>query len=153
MTGRWRPACLGISATCTWIPATTGARSRSASSLSGSATPLGALAVAVVHLDSGTSPARRALQLGDLLGKLRQRGHGECAVVGGDFNTTTYDLQTVPRLPWNLVRKLVRGGFAHAIHHYLELYLLYEKPIFDQLERFGFDHQPFNAPGVGTTRY
>ena len=116
-------------------------------------TPLGRLAVAVVHLDAGTSPARRALQLGDLLSKLRERGHGERAVVGGDFNTTTYDLQNMPRLLWNLVQKLVRGGFAHAIHHYIEPYLLYEKPVFDQLERFGFDHESFNAPGVGTTRY
>jgi hypothetical protein len=116
-------------------------------------TPLGELLVAVVHLDSGTSPARRALQLEDLLLKMRQPGHGERAVVGGDFNTTTYDLQTVPRLLWNLGQKLMRGGFAHAIRHYLEPYLLYERPIFDQLERYGFEYQSFNAPGVGTTRY
>ena len=109
--------------------------------------------MAVVHLDSGTSPARRALQLEDLLLKMRQPGHGERAVVGGDFNTTTYDLQTVPRLLWNLGQKLMRGGFAHAIRHYLEPYLLYERPIFDQLERYGFEYQSFNAPGVGTTRY
>ena len=116
-------------------------------------TPLGRLAVAVVHLDSGTSPVRRALQLEDLLFKLRERGHGECAVVGGDFNTTTYDLQSVPRLLWNLLQKFGRGGVAHVIHHYREPYLLYEKPIFGLLDHFGFDHKSFNAPGVGTMRY
>jgi len=109
-------------------------------------TPLGELLVAVVHLDSGTSPARRALQLEDLLLKMRQPGHGERAVVGGDFNTTTYDLQTVPRLLWNLGQKLMRGGFAHAIRHYLEPYLLYERPIFDQLERYGFEYQVLQRP-------
>jgi len=117
------------------------------------ATPLGPLAVASVHLDSSCAPAARAAQLDDLLRELEQRGVAERCLVGGDLNTTTYDLASLPRLSWNIVQKLVRGGFPHAIHHYVHPFELYEKPVFDVLAAHGLDWDRFNAPAVGTSRY
>src|SRR5437660_1181902 len=49
------------------------------------------LVVACGHLDSNASPAQRALQLGALLACAESFGR-ERVLVGGDFNTTTYDL-------------------------------------------------------------
>ncbi len=116
-------------------------------------TPLGRLPVCAVHLDSGASPAQRARQLRGVLDVLRQRGVDERCVIGGDFNTNTYDTKNVPRLLWNIAAKMVRGGFPHAVHHYLHPHKLYEKAMFDELDRYGFAYAPFNAPAQGTTRY
>ena len=116
-------------------------------------TPLGKLPVAAAHLDSGAAPFQRGAQLRDLLIKLEERGVAERCVVGGDFNTTTYDLKSIPRLAWNIFLKMVRGGFRHAIHHYVHPFETYDKPVFDALDAAGFDWQNFNAPGVGTARY
>ncbi|GAB4557552.1 MAG: hypothetical protein Tsb0020_01780 [Haliangiales bacterium] len=123
-------------------------------------TPLGSLPVCTLHLDSGASPAQRAAQLADVLALLDARifasESGERpprCLIGGDFNTTTYDNKSVPRLLWNTFRKLTRGGFAHAMHHYLHPDKLYEKSIFDALVESGFDYHGFNHLGRGTIRY
>jgi endonuclease/exonuclease/phosphatase family metal-dependent hydrolase len=117
------------------------------------ASPLGPLAAAVVHLDSGGSAEQRRAQMADVLGTLEARGVAQTAIVGGDFNTTTYDLQSTPRLLWNIASKLWRGGFPHAMAHYLEPEALYERAIFDELLAHGFDHRPFNRPRLGTVHY
>lgn len=116
-------------------------------------TPLGRLPVCAVHLDSGTSPARRAAQMRDVLDMLARRGLGERCVIGGDFNTNTYDVTSVPRIVWNVVSKLARGGVAHAMHHYVHPYERYERALFDELDASGFEYATLNAPGRGTTRY
>lgn len=116
-------------------------------------TPLGKLPVATAHLDSGAAPWQRAAQLRDLLARLEERGVAERCVLGGDLNTTTYDLKSLPRFAWNIFKKLLRGGFPHAIHHYVHPYEIYDKPVFDALDAAGFDWKGFNAPAVGTTRY
>jgi endonuclease/exonuclease/phosphatase family metal-dependent hydrolase len=116
-------------------------------------TPLGPLPVVAVHLDSYASAAQRGAQLGDVLRKVRERGLADRVLLGGDLNTTTYDAKSVGQICVNLGRKLVRGGFPHAIHHYLHPYELYERPVFEELEAAGFDYRAFNAMGQGTTRY
>ncbi len=115
-------------------------------------TPLGLLPVCAVHLDSGGSPAQRGAQLEDVMAKLDERGLSRC-LLGGDLNTTTYDTQSLPRLLWNILQKLWRGGFAHALHHYLRPYLLYEAPVFQALLAHGFDWKGFNQEARGTARY
>lgn len=116
-------------------------------------TPLGKLPVATAHLDSGAAPYQRGAQLRDLLARLEERGVAERCVVGGDFNTTTYDLKSIPRLTWNIFKKMLRGGFPHAIHHYVHPHEIYDRPVFDALDAAGFDWKSFNAPAIGTTRY
>lgn len=111
------------------------------------------LAIAAVHLDSGASSAGRALQLRDVVGRLEQRGVAGCSLIGGDFNTTTYDAQSLPGLLGNLGRKLWRGGFPHAIQHYLTPELLYERQVFQVLRDAGYDFANYNQLGVGTLFY
>jgi endonuclease/exonuclease/phosphatase family metal-dependent hydrolase len=113
-------------------------------------TPLGDLPVANAHLDSIASPADRARQLSDLLAALPSDGP---ALLGGDLNTTTYDLANPLRLTLNLLAKLWRGGFPHALHSYLHPWERYERPVFRTLEQAGFAWRAFNALGQGTIRY
>ncbi|MCA9521643.1 MAG: endonuclease/exonuclease/phosphatase family protein, partial [Myxococcales bacterium] len=116
-------------------------------------TPQGRLVVAACHLDSIAGPSQRAAQLRDLLAALGRHCDGAATLIGGDFNTTTYDVQTIPRLLKNIGAKMVRGAFPDAMHHYLHPQQLYEKPVFDELVAAGYQWEPFNAMAVGTTRY
>ena len=115
-------------------------------------TPAGRLAVGTAHLDSVASPAQRAAQLRDLLSAMDMT-RPLPALVGGDFNTHTYDVRSLPRLVRNLFLKAVRGAFPHTIHHYMHPWELYERPVFETLEAAGFDWRPFNDLSRGTMRY
>jgi endonuclease/exonuclease/phosphatase family metal-dependent hydrolase len=112
----------------------------------------GPLTVAVCHLDSNASPRQRAAQLAALLERADAFG-GPRLLLGGDLNTTTYDLQSPLRLAVNVLDKLLVVGFAGAIDHYMKPELRYERPIFELLSRRGYAVDPFNDRAVGTIRY
>lgn len=116
-------------------------------------TPFGPLVVAAVHLDSVTSPSGRARQIHDLLLRLDAVAPTRPALLGGDWNTTTYDLQSPWRLLKNLAAKFLRGGFPHAVPEYMRPYRIYEKPIFDVVEGHRFDWRSFNALDQATMSY
>jgi endonuclease/exonuclease/phosphatase family metal-dependent hydrolase len=116
-------------------------------------TPLGVLPVVTVHLDPIASPEQRREQMRDALAVIERRELGPRVLLGGDFNTTTYDVRSVPAIAMNIGRKFLRGGFAHAIHHYMRPQDLYERGIFDELSAHGFTWDPFNAMDRGTCRY
>ena len=117
------------------------------------ASRLGPLPLVAVHLDAYASAAQRGEQLRDVLQKVEQRSLAGRVLLGGDLNANTYDAGSIGQLCLNVTRKLVRGGFPHAIHHYLHPYELYERPVFSLLEEQGFDYRSFNEMAVGTTRY
>lgn len=115
--------------------------------------PLGPLAVVATHLDPYASPRQRTAQMDDVLTTIAARGLADPVLLGGDLNTTTYDLENPLRLVLNVLAKLVRGGFAHAIHSYMRPFERYETGIRDALVRAGFAIEAFNAMDQGTIRY
>jgi endonuclease/exonuclease/phosphatase family metal-dependent hydrolase len=115
-------------------------------------TPLGPIGFAAVHLDPYASPAQRAAQIGDVLSALRDH-RLDRVLLGGDLNTNTYDLKTLPRLAWNVTAKMWRGGFPHALDHYMRPYELYERPVFAELEAHGFEYRAYNDLASGSVRY
>jgi endonuclease/exonuclease/phosphatase family metal-dependent hydrolase len=115
--------------------------------------PIGRLAVVSAHLDPYASPEQRVLQIGDVLRTIEARRLGSPVLLGGDLNTTTYDLETIPRLLWNVALKMARGGFPHALHHYMRPHELYERGIFEALRAHGFDVEAFNDMTRGSARY
>lgn len=114
---------------------------------------MGPLPVVAVHLDSYASATQRGEQLEDVLDKIGARELSDRVLIGGDLNTTTYDAGTLGQLGLNLIRKVARGGFPHAIYHYLHPYEIYERPVFQQLERRDVEYRSLNDMGAGTTRY
>jgi endonuclease/exonuclease/phosphatase family metal-dependent hydrolase len=116
-------------------------------------TPLGLLPVVTAHLDPIASPEQRALQMKDALSVIERRALGPRVLIGGDLNTTTYDVRSVPAIAMNLWSKFLRGGFPHAIHHYMHPYKLYDRSTFEALAAHGFTWEPFNAMDKGTCRY
>ncbi|MBP7126905.1 endonuclease/exonuclease/phosphatase family protein [Myxococcota bacterium] len=113
-------------------------------------TPLGPVVLASAHLDSVASSRQRAAQLRDLVASLPE---GLPVVLGGDLNTHTYDVSSTGGLLRNLWQKLVRGGFPHAIHHYMHPWEIYETPVFRVLEEAGFRWRECNDLSRGTLRY
>ncbi len=116
-------------------------------------TPFGLLPVLSVHLDPIASALHRVLQIEDVMKVVEGRKLGARVLLGGDLNTTTYDLQGIFGLMLNLGKKLFRGGFPHAIHHYMHPFELYERGVFETLRTHGFSWESLNNMGIGTTRY
>jgi endonuclease/exonuclease/phosphatase family metal-dependent hydrolase len=116
------------------------------------ALPDGPLVVAACHLDSNASPAQRALQLASVLDSVDRSGVAR-ALVGGDFNTSTYDLSSTAALARDLILKLLFGGFTRAVNQCLTPDTRYERPVFDLLRSRAFAVEGFNDRGTGTCFY
>ncbi len=116
------------------------------------ALPDGPLAVAVCHLDSTASPAQRARQLGGILDSVDRSGVAR-ALVGGDFNTSTYDVSSTLALVRAVLHKLLVTGFRASIDEYMTPEKRYERPVFDLLRARDFVVEGFNDRGTGTYFY
>ncbi len=94
-----------------------------------------AVTLALAHLENRVGPQGRARQMEQFLNALPADGP---AVIGGDFNTTTVNL-----LDW---RECAATLAALPMHpRRLRAPELYE-PLFEILERAGFDYRAANAP-------
>jgi endonuclease/exonuclease/phosphatase family metal-dependent hydrolase len=109
----------------------------------------GILPVAGCHLDSNASSQGRARQLAELL-KALPEGR---ALIGGDFNSSTYDASSPWALAKDLLHKLFVTGFNGTVDNYLTPEKLYEKPLFAELTRTGFTIEGFNDRAQGTLSY
>ena len=116
------------------------------------ALPDGPLVVAACHLDSNASPAQRARQLGAVLDSVDRSGVAR-ALVGGDFNTSTYDISSSFALARDILHKLLVTGFRATIDQYLAPEKHYERPVFDLLRARDFVVDGFNDRGTGTYFY
>jgi len=105
--------------------------------------PAGPLAVGACHLDSNASPSQRAQQLGALLDGLEGWGAPR-ALIGGDFNSSTFDMSGPLALARDILHKLIFTGFQTAIDQFLRPETGYERPLFDLLGRRGFALDGFN---------
>lgn len=116
------------------------------------ALPDGPLVAAVCHLDSNASPAQRARQLGAVLDSVERDGATR-ALIGGDFNTSTYDVSSTPALVRDLLHKLFVTGFRATVDQYLTPEKHYERPVFDLLQSRAFAVDGFNDRALGTYFY
>ena len=116
------------------------------------ALPDGPLVVAACHLDTNASPAQRARQLGGVLDSVDRSGVTR-ALVGGDFNTSTYDLSSTLALARDLLHKLLVTGFRATVDQYMTPEKRYERPVFDLLRARDFVVDGFNDRGTGSYFY
>src|SRR6185436_10422348 len=120
--------------------------------LAGITLPDGPLAVAACHLDSTASPAQRARQLGGILDSVERSGVAR-ALVGGDFNTSTYDLSSTLAMARDLLHKLFVTGFRATVDNYLTPEKRYEQPVFELLRARDFAVEGFNDRATGSYFY
>ena len=79
--------------------------------------------------------ARSSSRRSSRAGERRWRRSDGALLVGGDLNTTTYDLSSPLALARNLLHKLFVTGFDDTVEQYMTPELRYEQPVFDVLAR------------------
>jgi endonuclease/exonuclease/phosphatase family metal-dependent hydrolase len=114
--------------------------------------PDGPLVAAACHLDSNASPAQRARQLAGVLDSVDRSGVAR-ALVGGDFNTSTYDVSSTLALARDLLHKLLITGFRATVDQYMTPEKHYERPVFELLRARDFAVEGFNDRATGSYFY
>ena len=106
--------------------------------------------VVSVHLDANSSQQHRANQMGDILADIEGCSP---AIVGGDWNTTTYNSSSATMAILGFWLRVFMGPDNVIRNHNLHPYNKFEKQLFNLLESSGFDYRTANAYGERTTSY
>lgn len=106
------------------------------------------ITLACVHLDAYSSQQQRAHQLREVLQAFPQDA---AALIGGDFNTSTYNAKHTLFTVLGLMYKTFFFGPDRIMrNHYLHPYKRFDRPVFRELERHDLDYRQCNELGVGT---
>lgn len=104
--------------------------------------------LACVHLDAYSSQHQRAHQLREVLCLLPKDSP---VLLGGDFNTSTYNAKHTLYTALGLLYKTLFFGPNRIMKdHYLHPYKRFDRPVFKELERYALDYRQCNELGVGT---
>jgi endonuclease/exonuclease/phosphatase family metal-dependent hydrolase len=114
--------------------------------------PSGDLRAVTLHLDSFCSRAHRRLQMKILLDHLDTLP-ALPTIIGGDWNTTTYNSQNATRAILGYFRRVLMGVKNVVKNHFPHPDRYFERRLFGELEKRGFDYQSANEIGVGTLHY
>lgn len=114
--------------------------------------PAGDFRAVTVHLDAHSSRKHRHLQMKVILEHLETLPDLP-TIIGGDWNTTTYNAQSANRAIAGYFRNVAMGIKTVARKHYPYPDRYFEKGLFQELEKRGFDYKNLNETGVGTLHY
>jgi endonuclease/exonuclease/phosphatase family metal-dependent hydrolase len=113
--------------------------------------PQARVTFACIHLDAHSSQRHRCDQMKSVLDALPREASP--VVLGGDWNTTTYDSSTAFRSICGFWLRVFMG-VGHVIrNHYLHPYNLFERGLFDLLQGRGFEYERSNVLGEYTICY
>ncbi len=108
------------------------------------------LSVCSVHLDAQSSQRHRRNQMEAIIKALPQWGP---AVIGGDWNTTTFDASSASSAIAGFWVRVMIGGRNTIRNHFLRPYAYFERELFRLLERRGFNWRAANLLDERTTSY
>ncbi|MGD9628815.1 MAG: endonuclease/exonuclease/phosphatase family protein [Pyrinomonadaceae bacterium] len=114
--------------------------------------PLGTFRGVTVHLDAHCSRAHRHMQMRLILDHLDELPELP-TLIGGDWNTTTFNSQSSTRAILGYWRRVFMGPKNVAKNHLPHPERFFEKPLFDMLESRGFSFRDLNNIGTGTLHY
>jgi endonuclease/exonuclease/phosphatase family metal-dependent hydrolase len=109
-----------------------------------------AVTAVAVHLDANSSQRHRHNQMRDVLDGLDT---DRPVVVGGDWNTSTYNSSRAFPAIWGFWLRVLMGVDNVILNHYLHPYNRFEKDLFNLLESRGFDYNACNRLGERTISY
>ena len=115
--------------------------------------PSGALRVVSLHLDAHSSQRHRQEQMSVVLDRLEQTGPRLPVLVGGDWNTSTYNSSRAVYSIAGFFRRVLMGVGNVIENHYLKPESWFERGLFRELERRGYRYRELNEPGAGTLHY
>ena len=106
-----------------------------------------------LHLDAHSSQRHRHLQMKVVLDFLERLEPVLPVLVGGDWNTSTYNSRRAAYSIAGFFRRVLMG-VGHVIeNHYLKPERWFERGLFGELSRRGYAYAPLNEPGAGTLHY
>jgi endonuclease/exonuclease/phosphatase family metal-dependent hydrolase len=108
------------------------------------------LTAASIHLDANSSQDHRRRQMQSILDRLPPSGP---VVLGGDWNTSTYNSSTAFRAIMGYWLRVLMGPDNVIRNHYLHPYHRFERSLFALLESRGFDFRNANRLGEHTVYY
>lgn len=114
--------------------------------------PLGTFRAVTLHLDAHSSRQHRHRQMKIVLDFLDTLP-ALPTVIGGDWNTTTFNAQTANRAIAGYFRRVLMGVKNVTKNHYPHPDRYFERGLFQELERRGFDYKNLNETGAGTLHY
>jgi endonuclease/exonuclease/phosphatase family metal-dependent hydrolase len=114
--------------------------------------PAGEFRAVTIHLDAHCSRAHRRRQMQIILDHLDGLPPLP-TILGGDWNTTTFNSQNSTRAILGYWRRVFMGPKNVAKRHLPHPQRYFERRLFDDLERRGFDYNNLNEIGVGTLHY
>ena len=114
--------------------------------------PAGNFRAVTVHLDAHSSRKHRHDQMKIILDHLDILPELP-TIIGGDWNTTTFNAQTGNRAILGYFRRVAMGVKNVTQNHYPHPDRYFEKGLFGEIENRGFDYKNFNEIGVGTLHY
>jgi endonuclease/exonuclease/phosphatase family metal-dependent hydrolase len=112
--------------------------------------PNGEVTAVSVHLDAQSSQRHRRDQMRDVVAALAEGGP---AILGGDWNTSTYNSSHAFRAILGFWLRVMMGVDYTIRTHYLAPYNRFEKELFAALEGAGFDYRGASLLGEPTVSY
>jgi endonuclease/exonuclease/phosphatase family metal-dependent hydrolase len=115
--------------------------------------PSGLFRAVSLHLDAHSSQRHRQRQMTVVLDFLDGLEPALPVLVGGDWNTSTYNSRRAVYSIAGFFRRVLMG-VGHVIeNHYLRPERWFERGLFRELERRGYLYAELNEPGAGTLHY
>ena len=115
--------------------------------------PSGLLRAVSLHLDAHSSQRHRRRQMKVVLDFLETLSPRAPVLVGGDWNTSTYDSSRAVYSIAGFFRRVLMGANHVIENHYLRPDRWFERGLFRELEARGFSFRELNEPRAGTLHY
>lgn len=114
--------------------------------------PSGVFRAVTIHLDVHCSREHRRRQMQIILDHLDTLPRIP-TLIGGDWNTTTFNAQTARHAILGYWRRVMMGIKNVAKNHFPHPDRYFEKRLFGELTAHGFEYKTLNDLGVGTLHY
>ena len=114
--------------------------------------PSGTFRAVTIHLDVHCSREHRRRQMRIILDHLDTLPPLP-TLIGGDWNTTTFNAQNATRAILGYWRRVMMGVKNVAGNHFPHPERYFERGLFGDLESRGYDYKSLNELGVGTLHY
>ncbi|HEX8071735.1 MAG TPA: endonuclease/exonuclease/phosphatase family protein [Pyrinomonadaceae bacterium] len=115
--------------------------------------PAGTFRAVSLHLDAHSSQRHRARQMSILLAHLARLAPQLPVLIGGDWNTSTYNSRRAAYSILGYFRRVAMGVHNVIRNHYPYPERWFERGLFRLLERRGYEYRSLNALGVCTLHY
>lgn len=114
--------------------------------------PAGKFRAVTVHLDAHCSRKHRHLQMKIIMDHLDTLPPLP-TIIGGDWNTTTYNAQNATRAILGYWRRVMMGVKNVVKNHLPHPDRHFERRLFGELKARGYEYESLNETGVGTLHY